>query len=417
MSIKENKKILVVAESIDVEDSSGTKGRVALIKNLQRAGFELRVYHYTRKDIKLPGIICFPLKENRRSFLFFLSRSERYLRYWLKINPNKYIEKLFGFSFTFFNDSDSIAAGLRKISDFEPDLVLTLSKGASFRPHHALLKIPKWHSKWMAYIHDPYPFACYPRPYDYVEPGHQKKREFFLQVASKAKYAAYPSKLLAEWMEGYYRPLNGKSIVIPHQIDEAYTRDESFPAFFQPKKFNILHAGTLLWGRDPMGLVNGFSQFLQDCREAGEDARLLLIGSKNYYSKELEKISKQHPEIFISEDYISFNITQLLQKNTSVNVILEANGPISPFLPGKFPHCVQARKPVLLLGPYYSESKRLLGGDYQYHAEIYETSKIAFFLKELYTAWKVNNESVVDRPDLMEYLSVQNLNKILNRIL
>lgn len=417
MNKKGIKKILVVAESIDVEDSSGTKGRVALIKNLQKAGFELQVYHYTRKDIKLHGIACYSIKENRRSFLFFLSRLERYIRYWLKVNPNKYIENWLGFSFTFFNDSNSIAVGLKKITDFDPDLVLTLSKGASFRPHHALLKIPEWHSKWMAYIHDPYPFSCYPRPYDYVEPGHKQKRDFFLKLAANAKYAAYPSELLAEWMESYYRPLHGKRIIVPHQIDDEYSSNASLPDFFSPEKFNILHAGTLLWGRDPMGLINGFLQFLKDNPEAKKDAQLLWVGSKNHYSKELKKIREQHPEVYVSEDYVSFDRTQILQKKAAVNVILEANGPISPFLPGKFPHCVQAKKPILLLGPYYSESKRLLGANYPYHAEIYETSKIALILKKLYTDWKKNNKSGIDRPDLMEYLSFKNLSEIFNRSL
>lgn len=411
------KRILIVAESIDVEDSSGTKGRVALIKNLQKAGFELQVYHYTRKELKLPGIACYSIKEKRQSLLFFLSRLERYLRYWFKINPNKYIENQFGFSFTFFNDSNSIAAELNKITNFAPDLVLTLSKGASFRPHHALLKIPKWHSKWIAYIHDPYPFACYPRPYDYVEPGHQQKRGFFQKIAAKAKYAAYPSKLLAEWMEGYYRSLKDKRIIIPHQIDEEYTSNASLPDFFSPEKFNILHAGNLLWGRDPMGLINGFLQFLKENPEARNNVELLFVGSKNHYSKELKKISEQHAEIYVSKNYISFDSTQLLQKKAAVNVILEANGPISPFLPGKFPHCVQAKNSILLLGPYYSESKRLLGVDYPYHAEVYETLKIALILKELYADWGKNNKSGIDRPDLKEYLSFQNLSNIFNQIL
>ena len=39
------KRILVVVESIDVDDSSGSKANVALIKNLAKAGFELQVYH------------------------------------------------------------------------------------------------------------------------------------------------------------------------------------------------------------------------------------------------------------------------------------------------------------------------------------------------------------------------------------
>ena len=205
MQVELKNKILVVVESIDVEDSSGSKANVALIKNLHKAGFDLRVYHFTRKEILLEDIPCFAIKENRSSLVFFLSRGERLLRHKLDLDLHKPLEKMFGFSFTLFNDRDSIVAGLRKITDFEPDLVLTLSKGGSFRPHHALLQMPEWHTKWMAYIHDPYPMHLYPRPYAWVEPGYLEKWRFVKAVSQKAKYSAFPSQLLMEWMGSYFK--------------------------------------------------------------------------------------------------------------------------------------------------------------------------------------------------------------------
>ncbi len=39
------KNILVVGESINIEDSSGTKGRVELSKNLQDIVYNLKVLH------------------------------------------------------------------------------------------------------------------------------------------------------------------------------------------------------------------------------------------------------------------------------------------------------------------------------------------------------------------------------------
>ncbi|MBZ9632361.1 UDP-glycosyltransferase [Salegentibacter sp. LM13S] len=411
---KIQKKILIVVESIDIEDSSGSKANVALIQNLYKAGFEILVYHYTRKEIQIDDIQCISIRENRRSFLFFLSRIERQIRYKTGWKFNKYIEQLFGFSFTLFNDRNSIVTGLKKLENFEPDLVLTLSKGGSFRPHHALLKIPEYHARWMAYIHDPYPFAYFPRPYDYVEPGHQQKRNFMSAVGMKAKFVAYPSELLAEWMESYYQSMEGKKIIIPHQIlDKIEDEIEELPDFFDPEKFNILHAGTLLWGRSPMGLVKGFLKFLEWYPEAKRIAMLFFIGGKNYYTEELEKISSNYPEIFISKDYLPFAITQALQAQSSVNVILEAKGPISPFLPGKFPHCIQAGKPILLLGPYYSESKRLLGDHYKYHAEIDEVEKISKLIAVLYENWKLDPNSKIMWDDLSKYLSSANFTSTL----
>src|SRR6187402_2922587 len=102
------KKILVVVESINVEDSSGTKGRVALIYNLVKAGFDLKVLHYTPKEIFLEGIDCVKIKERKFTALYFLSRMERVFTRITKISLNPYLESWFGFSFTFFNDVKSI---------------------------------------------------------------------------------------------------------------------------------------------------------------------------------------------------------------------------------------------------------------------------------------------------------------------
>lgn len=64
-------KILVVVESIDVNDSSGSKANVALIQNLALCGFDLQVYHYTRKEIQIDSIPCFSIPEKNQLTLCF----------------------------------------------------------------------------------------------------------------------------------------------------------------------------------------------------------------------------------------------------------------------------------------------------------------------------------------------------------
>lgn len=410
------KKILIVAESIDVEDSSGTKGRVALIKNLHKIGYDLKVYHYTRKAIELPGIQCIAIKENRWSALFFLSRLERYIRYFFKISLSKPLEKIFGFSFTLFNDRNSIIAALKKNKDFEPDLVLTLSKGGSFRPHHAILKMPQFHKNWMAYIHDPYPMHLYPRPYTWVEAGYHKKWKFMRDVSINAAFTAFPSELLMEWMGSYFTGYLEKGLVIPHQINSDEISYDIIPDYFDQEKFNVLHAGNLLWGRNPEGLLKGFRKFLKMNPEAQMDSQLFFLGGQNHYSTFLSEWKAKVPQIFVSEDYVPFKQVQKLQKLSAVNIILEAKSEISPFLPGKFPHCVIANSPILLLGPYYSESKRLLGEDYPYWAEIDKVDLISEILKNLYSQWKLDSKKLkLNRPDLEDYLSVRYLEDAINK--
>lgn len=67
-----SKRILVIAESINIDDSSGSKANVALIRSLNHAGCELFILHYTRIDIQLDGLECRSIPENRSSLIFFL---------------------------------------------------------------------------------------------------------------------------------------------------------------------------------------------------------------------------------------------------------------------------------------------------------------------------------------------------------
>lgn len=413
----EPKKILIVAESIDIEDSSGTKGRVALIHNLKKAGYEILVYHYTRKEISLEGITCVPIKERRASSLFLFSRIERYLRLFLGIKINKPLEKIFGFSFTLFNDRNSIVKGLNNLGKWNPDLIFTLSKGGSFRPHHALLKMPEFHSKWVAYIHDPYPMHLYPRPFNWVEAGYYQKRKFIKEISEKAAYSVFPSKLLMEWMGSYFPNFQNTGFVIPHQLFPFEVSEREVPEYFDPNEFNILHAGTLLGPRNPKTLVLAFEKFLKKFPEARLHSKLFFLGNNTEFFAWLLERKCDFGRMYISKGYVSFDEVFKLQQLASVNVILEAKSEISPFLPGKFPHCVIANKPILLLGPAFSESRRLLGDKYPYWAEIDDLDRISYLIGQLYKNWKREpNNLRLNRPDLENYLSEDFLKKVMGLI-
>jgi hypothetical protein len=409
-------KILVVVDSINIEDSSGSKANVALINNLVEAGFDVLVYHYTLRDIQLQGASCYAIPEIKYSPLYFMSRIQRVIQRNSALNLAPFFEQLFGFSFTFFNDTRSILKALKKLS-FAPDLVLTLSKGGSFRPHYAVLKLPQLHDKWMAYVHDPYPFHFYPRPYNWVEPSYKFKEAFFIKVAEKAKYSGFPSQLLLEWMGGYFPGFMKTGVVIPHQNSKYKIQNTVFPSYFDSSKFNLLHAGNLLNTRSPKGLIEGLKLFFERCPEAKKEVRLLLIGSCAGYSKMVSDYQKDIPELFVHDGIIPFDVVYNIQKNATVNIIMEAKSEISPFLPAKFPHCVAANKTILSLAPYLSEVKRLLGVDYEYWSEVDDDNKITKLIEQLYSLWKQNpNNLLLNRNDLQEYLSVDYLKQTITTL-
>lgn len=410
------KKIIIIVESIDVDDSSGSKANIALIQNLHTIGYQVSVFHYTRKEIQLENIPCFSIKE-KKGILYFLSRLQRVIQRTFKISLSKQLENLFGFSFTFFNDINSIKKFVKN-SIGSCDLLITLSKGASFRPHYALLKSPQFHDKWLAYIHDPYPFHCYPKPYDWFEPGYKQKETFFKMVSEKAKFSGFPSQLLKEWMGNYFPNFLETGMIIPHQNFDIESEKSEFPDYLDVSKFNILHAGNLMKQRSPKGLIEGFQLFLMNNPQAKNDTRLLLLGSSSYHKDMLTKYNEEISGLYISKGSVSFEEVYHLQKNVSVNVILESKAEISPFLPGKFPHCVMADKPILLLSPENSETKRLLGPKYPYHIEVDAINKIAELIQDLYEQWQTNPQSLkLNRKDLEHYVSAAHLEELINSII
>jgi hypothetical protein len=411
------KQILIVVDSIDVNDSSGSKANMSLIKNISAIGYQVIVLHYTQKKIHLNSVRCISIKEKKYTPLYFLSRTQRLIQRYFKINLATYLESIFGFSFTFFNDVNSIKGALKKLDISKYDLILTLSKGASFRPHYAVNKLSILHNKWMAYIHDPYPMSCYPPPYHWNEPGHKQKHLFFKEVSQNAKYSAFPSLLLQEWMSSYFPNFNETGIIIPHQNFEETLINLEVPSYFDSTKFNVLHAGNLMKQRDPEGLIKGFKLFLKNNPKATENALMLLLGNASYHEKLITSYSNNLPQLFVKLTNVPFEEVYWLQKHVSVNVILEANSEISPFLPGKFPHCVMANKPILHLGPKHSETKRLLGEHYEYWTEIENVKEISIILQKLYNEWLFNYKTLyLNRPDLDSYLGKEFLIKQFEKV-
>ncbi|TYA71419.1 glycosyltransferase family protein [Seonamhaeicola marinus] len=405
----------MIVESIDVNDSSASKGRVALIRSLSKLGIRLTVLHYTRKDIHLKDIECIAIPEIRNSFLFVLSRIQRLIQRYLKVNLAKRLEPLFGFSFTYFNDVNSIISAIKNINFSEVDHVLTLSKAASYRPHYAINKITALHDKWLAYIHDPFPFSYYPQPYRFKEPGYKIKEAFFKEVTTNAKYTIFPSLLLKEWMGQFFDNCNRNGVIIPHQQFELNTEKIKLPDFLDTNRFTLLHAGGLLNARNPEGLLKGLLLFFQKYPEYRDDVQLILIGNTTRFSNMLSAFHEEMPELIVVDKTVPFNDVYAIQMMVSVNIILETKSDISPFLPGKFPHCVSANKKIMSLSPFESEVRRLLGPDYPYVAEIDDVAKIANIIEELYFLWKNNPDNLLlNRDDLDYYLSEKYLKEVID---
>jgi len=412
------KNILVVVDSINQEDSSGSKCNVALIVNLVKAGYNVKVYHHSRKNISIEGADCKMIITDKFNIVYIVGGFLRFLTRKFNLVTTPFIEKNIGFSPAFLSEVHDFTKALKK-DTFNPDLVLTLSKAASFRPHKALLNIEKWHNIWLAYVHDPFPFHFYPKPYDFIVPSYKHKERFLFDIANKAAFSGFPSLLLKEWMGKFAPNFLKTGVVIPHQLVEINNKNNQLPDFFNPNNFSLLHAGSLLGERNPVGLIEGFLKFLERNPDAKNNSQLILIGSiSENHLDVFEKHKNKGDNLIAINKNLPFETVYQLQYSVSVNIILEAKSDISPFLPGKFPHCVAANKKMLVLGPEYSETRRLLGNDYEYWSEIDNVNAISKLFEKLYFEWKTNpNGMLLNKPELLDYLGVKNLKLVVDSIL
>ncbi|WP_336094497.1 UDP-glycosyltransferase [Leeuwenhoekiella sp. CH_XMU1409-2] len=409
-------KILVLSETLDVSSSSAGKANYAFIQSLLSAGFEITVYHYSYKEINLPGVESILIQERKTDLNYWLSRGQRVLQRITQRDFSKLLENRFGFSFTFFNDVNTMVTALKPLRAADYDIILTLSKGASYRTHAALLKLPEWQAKWLAYIHDPYPFHWYPKPYDWVQPGSVQKEAFFKKVAQKAEWLGYPSQCLQDCMGTFDASFKTKGIVLPHQASEAVVVEKAFPEFFDPDDFNVLHAGNLLKQRDPFPLIRAWNLFLAQHPEAKAVTKLLLIGPGDYHEPELSKVCSDKETIYRYSGSMDYEQVRLLEQYSSVNIVLEAAAEVSPFLPAKFPNLVKANCPILHLGPKHSEVRQLLGENYPFVAEAGDVELMTIRIKELYHQWR-NNTTAPLNVKLQDYFSPSYLRKTLSELI
>ena len=373
--------------------------------------------HGSETEILLSYIEAIKVQEVKWNWRYILSRTIRLFRRHIGLNLSPFFENRVGFSFTFLSLSHSFQKVLNSFDESKFILVFTLSQGESFVPHYAVLKSPRFHKKWLAYVHDPYPMACYPESYAFIGPGTEQKKLFMQAVFDRAKFLSFPSLLLSEWMQKFYDIESKKVKIIPHQNSHISFQNSVVEEnmFFDHKKFNLLHAGNLLGQRNPVALIEGFLEFMKDNSESVNQSQLSFIGpiSPTVLGK-FNELKSENVKFFPSQN---FDLALNLQKQASVNIIIEAkNEDMSPFLPAKFPHCITANKPVLYLGPSESEVIRLLGPEYKYSVKLDDVNEIKALIVELFNNWKRQKEFSFDN-ELVHYLGSEYLEEQLDSII
>ena len=279
------------------------------------------------------------------------------------------------------------------------DLVVVLATGISHLPSIAMLNIEKkLYSKYLQFIHDPFPVSCYPEPYKVKKNRIQgilvRK---FQKVLNKADILSYPSLDLQKWMQKFYGAhLESKSIIQHHiglhksELEPILTStniNTTSNSTILKKGLNITHTGTLIGHREPRYLFKAFEKLLETYPEAKKEVFINIIGKVTNYWSELKVSSKN---IIVFKDRVSYAESLDIQKKSDVLFTIEPVADISPIMHGKMADYFTFEKPVLALTSKKSENARLLGYDYVLTIENGVTEKIYKALEIIFHKYKYN---------------------------
>jgi hypothetical protein len=183
------------------------------------SGFDVLVYHIPKKVHFCWR--CFLLCDswNKIQSPVFLSRMQRIIsRNFRLIRP--FPGAVVWFFFTFYMiPAVLLPRWSSKVSAwFSNNLSKAPVSASLFRSSTSRIT---W--KWMAYVHDPYP-ATLSATLQLVESSH-KAREAFGSFWTKAKYSAFPSLLLHEWMSPFL-------ILLPNR-KAAFKKDKTQSTCFE----------------------------------------------------------------------------------------------------------------------------------------------------------------------------------------
>jgi len=305
----------------------------------------------------------------------------------------------------------------KQLEKKEYDLIIALGSGCSFLPHYALVRI-KTAAKKMMNFHDPYPMTWYPEPYKHKWTIFYKWQEWHTkQICKEADFISFPSELLKQHMIEKTNVNPNKCFVLPHVGCDLFNlpgNKNDSSVFLAKDKFNILHSGALLGPRGIDALFEAYELFLNKDKKRKEKTVLNILG--NIDPKHQKNIGKGSSDNYqIINKRVSYKKSKELQKEADVALVIEAISNFSPFMPGKLSDIFFLEKVIFALTPVNSETRRLLGENYEYLAKADEVAQILKCFEALWDNWRNENLVMTQKSILKKYVSAKQFNEILKQ--
>lgn len=249
--------------------------------------------------------------------------------------------------------------------------------------------------KWIADFRDPWTSIGYHKKLKLTVKSQRKHKKLEHLVLNAADKIVVTSKTTKK----EFLAITDKSIsVITNGYDYDYEGDASLDS-----KFTISHIGSLLSGRNPENLWKVLSELIQDNEQFARNFKLQLAGvvSDDVLHSIYVSGLKDNTEL---KGYVSHKEALKIQRESQILLLVEINSrETTGILPGKLYEYMEARRPILAVGP----------SDWDASAIITETKSGAFFdyfsethLKNVILEWFdafQNNSLNLDSTGLEKY--------------
>ncbi len=153
-------------------------------------------------------------------------------------------------------------------------------------------------------------------------------------------------------------------------------------------RFTLIHTGTFYGPRDPAGLLDGLSRYLDGPRAGHPALRVRLLGNMGArFGRALHAFSVRHPDVIVCEPYVPHDeaLAAMMAADALLLVVGGGRGPaVQGWLPGKVFEYLRSGKPVLSLGDSQGDAARLIARYGQGHAvPEHDAAGVALALSQL----------------------------------
>ena len=414
------KKILVVAECINKNKTSEGIGTTSFLNALASGPFNIDCVYFEHVQHELIDTSHIDARINlikvQNGTVDYIIQKFRRLRRWS--------QKYMAINILRQRRVVKFQKALKPLIQKENyDVLFVRTIAGSIASHRAVLNLSKHLDfKWIVNFNDPVPVTLMPYPYfdgTIKFPKQIAKDEALVKsIVRHCDGITSPSLLLTQ----RFLDFAGESVKDKrnYQFPHIFVQPENVktPSFLDLKKFNVVHAGSLLAPRNPKFLLNAFQRFIDQHPEKAHQTKMTFFGAIHPTHKPLFEVFPYQEYLDLRDKRIPHNESLGVLKESNVLLILEAIADESPFMPGKLAEFIGLNKIIWALSPMKSETRRVLGETYPYQCEANAEDDILYQLLALYEVWNKDQKMYLNEDQLKEYVSservVDEMNLIIN---